>query len=64
MQNITSKELTLITDALTAEGLICKKARAYSRTLTDTDLAQCMTKIADEHEQRYNSLLSIIGGAK
>lgn len=62
MQQITSKELQLITDALTAEGLICKKARAYSKTLTDTELAQCMASIADEHEQRYNALLSVIGG--
>lgn len=64
MQNLTAKELTLITDALTAEGLICKKARAYSKTLTDIELAQCMTKIADEHEQRYCSLLAMIGGGK
>lgn len=62
MQDITSKELELISGVLTAEGLICKKARAYSKTLTDMDLAQCMTKIADEHEQRYNALLNIIGG--
>ncbi len=62
MTEITSKELTMISDALTFEGLICKKARMYSRTLTDTDLAECMTKIADEHEQRYNALLNIIGG--
>lgn len=62
MTDLTSKELELISDALTAEGLICKKARAYSKTLTDVDLAQCMTKIADEHEQRYTALLGIIGG--
>lgn len=62
MTEITAKELELISDALTAEGLICKKARAYSKTLTDMDLAQCMTKIADEHEQRYNTLLGMIGG--
>ncbi len=62
MQKITSKELELISDALTCEGLICKKARAYSKTLTDVDLAQCMTNIADAHEQRYNALLSVIGG--
>ena len=30
MQNITAKELELVSDALTAEGLVCKKARAYS----------------------------------
>lgn len=62
MTEITSKELELISDALTAEGLICKKARAYSKTLTDVDLAATMSKIADEHEQRYNALLGLIGG--
>ena len=62
MQDITSKELELISDALTAEGLICKKARAYSKTLTDADLAACMAGIADEREQRFNALLNIIGG--
>lgn len=62
MQDITSKELELISDVLTYEGLICKKARAYSKTLTDVNLAQCVSKIADEHEQRYNALLSVIGG--
>lgn len=62
MQEITSKELELISDALTAEGLLCKKARAYSKTLTDPDLAQVMCGIADSHEQRFNALLNVIGG--
>lgn len=62
MTEITSKELGLISDALTAEGLICKKARVYSKTLTDMELAQCMGSIADEHEKRYNALLQLIGG--
>lgn len=62
MTEITSKELGLISDALTAEGLLCKKARAYSKTVTDVDLASALTRIADEHEQRYNALLSLIGG--
>ena len=62
MQEITSKELELIADALKSEGLLCKKARAYSKTLTDMDLSECMTKIADEHEMRYNALLNMIGG--
>lgn len=62
MTQITSKELQLISDALTAEGLLCKKARAYSKTLTDTDLCSVIERIADEHEQRYNALLNLIGG--
>lgn len=62
MTQITSKELTFISDALTYEGLICKKARAYSKSLTDVDLADCMSKIADDHEKRYNDLLAKLGG--
>lgn len=62
MQELTSKELELISDALTYEGLICKKARAYAKTLTDVELSGCMTNIADEHEQRFNALLKLIGG--
>lgn len=62
MTEITSKELQLISDALTAEGLLCKKARAYSNTLTDVDLAGALSRIADQHEQRYNALLKLIGG--
>lgn len=62
MTQLSSKELTFISDALTYEGLICKKARAYSKTLTDPDLAECMAKIADDHEKRYTQLLAKIGG--
>lgn len=62
MQELTSKELELISDVLTYEGLACKKARAYSKTLTDQDLAACFTNIANEHEKRYNALLEMIGG--
>lgn len=64
MTDFTLKELQLISDALTYEGLLCKKARAYSKTLTDIDLSSTLTKIADEHEARYNTLLTLIGGAK
>ena len=62
MTEITSKDLELISDALPAEGLLCKKARAYAKTLTDQDLATTLNNIANEHEQRYTALLSLIGG--
>lgn len=64
MTELTAKELQLISDALTAEGLMCRKARAYSKTVTDVDLSSTLTKIADEHEARYNTLFSLIGGEK
>ncbi|MCD7728836.1 MAG: hypothetical protein LUI60_02850 [Clostridia bacterium] len=56
--NISSKELSMISQALTCEGLLCKKARIYANTLTDAALAECMSGIADEHEARYNALLN------
>ncbi|HIR29329.1 MAG TPA: hypothetical protein IAC90_01545 [Candidatus Coproplasma stercorigallinarum] len=59
--SITAKELTMLSQALTTEGLICKKARMYSNTLTDPALADCMTCIADAHEKRYNALLKQLG---
>ena len=62
MTEITSKELEIISDARTAEGLLCKKARADSTTVTYVDLASTLMKIADEHEQRYSALLALIGG--
>ncbi len=62
MTELTSKELELISDCLTAEALVCKKARAYSKTLTDVELSAAVERIADEHEQRYNVLLGLIGG--
>ena len=62
MTEITSKELELISDALTAEGLICKKARAYAKTVTDVDLSGALERIANEHEQRFNALLGLLGG--
>ena len=59
--SITAKELTMLSQALTTEGLICKKARMYSNTLTDPALADCMACIGDAHEKRYNALLKQLG---
>ena len=59
--SITAKELTMLSQALTTEGLICKKARMYSNTLTDPALADCMACIADAHEKRNNALLKQLG---
>ena len=59
--SITAKELTMLSQALTMEGLICMKARMYSNTLTDPALADCMSCIADAHEKRYNALLKQLG---
>lgn len=57
---LTTKEATLISDLLTMEESACKKARLYSRILTDATLAQSFSKIADNHEKRFNVLLELL----
>lgn len=57
---LTTKEATLISDLLTMEESACKKARLYSRILTDPQLAQTFSKIADSHERRFNALLELL----
>ena len=50
---LTAKEVTLISDLLKYEESACKKARLYSRTLTDP-------VIADHHEKRFEALLNLL----
>lgn len=57
---LTTKEATLISDLLTMEESACKKARLYSRTLTDKNLAQSFEQIADNHQKRFNALLELL----
>lgn len=57
---LTTKEATLISDLLTYEEQACKKARLYAKTLTDKGLQQTFTRIADNHEKRFNSLLGLL----
>lgn len=57
---LTTKEATIISDLLTMEESACKKARLYSRTLTDKNLAQSFQQIADNHQKRFNALLELL----
>lgn len=57
---LTTKEATLISDLMTMEESACKKARLYSRILTDTKLANEFSKIADNHERRFNALFDLL----
>ena len=57
---LTTKEATLLSDVLIYEESACKKARLYSRTLTDKELAAKFTKLADNHEKRFNALLDLL----
>ena len=57
---LTTKEATLISDLLTMEEMACKKARLYSRILTNQKLAENLGKIADNHQSRFNALLELL----
>ena len=57
---LTTKEASLISDLLTYEEQACKKARLYSKILTDQELADAFLKIANNHERRFNELLEMM----
>ncbi|MBQ6921788.1 MAG: hypothetical protein IJQ66_01735 [Clostridia bacterium] len=57
---LTTKEATLISDALIYEESACKKARLYARTLTDKELSAKFDKLADNHQKRFNELLNLL----
>lgn len=58
---LTAKEVDFVSDLLTYEESACKKARIYSRTLTDIGLAQAAAGIADNHKRRFEALLKLLG---
>ena len=58
---LTAKEVDFISDLLTYEESVCKKARIYSRTLTDVGLAEAASRIADNHTRRFEALLKLLG---
>ena len=57
---LTSKELTLVSDLLIYEMSACKKARLYSRILTDEGLSEQCSKLADNHQNRFEKLLELL----
>ena len=42
-------------------GAGLQKAGVYSHTLTDDGLADCMTRTAEGHYDRFGALLKLIG---
>lgn len=57
---LTTKEATLLSDLLIYEESACKKARLYSRILTNKKLADEVKAIADEHEKRFDALFNLL----
>ena len=57
---LTTKEIAFIADLLTAEENASKKARLYSRIMTNPKVAESFKEIADNHERRFNALYELI----
>lgn len=57
---LTTKEALVIRDLLSAEENACKKARLYSRIMTNPKVAATFEVIADNHERRFNALLALV----
>ena len=57
---LTTKELTLLVDLLTYEENATKKARLYSRTMTDPTVSQNFSHLADNHQKRFCTLLNLL----
>jgi hypothetical protein len=62
MTKLTAKDLEVLSHLLDGEQMACKKARIYSKTLTDMALSEQMGELADAHERRFHSLLTLLSG--
>ena len=59
---ITEGGLAALSALLAAEGLAAKKARLYSKTLTDVSLASRMQALSDRHSARFERLMAMLTG--
>jgi len=60
MQNLTSKELTAIEDALTHESQLIKKFRSYASTAQDPAIKDQAEQIADRHKRHFDTLMGYL----
>lgn len=57
---LTTKELEIIQDLLIYEENACKKAKIYSKILTNVKLAEGAKKLYENHKKRYQTLLGLV----
>ena len=59
--NKMDKEKAWLTELLSAVCIAEKKARIYSRLLTDVSLAKAMEDLANRHETQKTTLQALLG---
>lgn len=57
---ITSKNLTILGDALNSEALLVHKYAQASQTVQDPAVKSQLTSASDLHRQHYNTLLNYL----
>lgn len=57
---LSSKDLSGISDLLTYEHSACKKCASYAQSFTDPELQKFASKMADNHYNRFSSILAFL----
>lgn len=60
MANLTSKELSALSDQLGFEKMMCCKYQAAEQASTDTSLKSSLQQYAQQHKQNYDCLLNYL----
>lgn len=58
--NLSAKELDAIEEQLRREQVLVKKYRAFSGQCSDAQLKVTCNRIADKHQQHYNTLMGFL----
>ncbi len=61
MAELTSKELSAISDQLSKEETMIKKYKMYAQSMSDPQLKTKCEQIAAKHQNHYTRLLSQLG---
>lgn len=61
MANLTTKELTAVSEQLEAESVLIAKYRQYAQTTNDIGLRTQFEAIASKHCQHFDTLYRLLG---
>ena len=57
---LTAKEVSIVSDLLTYEEAAIKKAKLYSKTITDQSVSGAFSRIQENHKKRFDDLLNLL----
>ena len=60
MSELTTKELTCISEQLGQEQLLIKKYKTYSQNTNDPQIKSKCEQVAAQHQNHYNTLLGML----